>query len=87
LNRTGAFRSDSIAPDRWLMDSEKLRQLSSAMARLPYPQREVITLHLYGEMKFREIAALQDVSIKTAQSRYRCGLDRLRSLLNSKVQK
>ncbi len=69
------------------MDGEELRQLSNAMAQLPYEQREAITLHLYGGMKFREIGVLQEVSIKTAQSRYRCGLEKLRSILNSEVQK
>jgi len=48
---------------------------------LPYEQRETITLHLHGGLTFREIAEHQDVSINTAQSRYRYGLDRLRSIL------
>ncbi|MHC4095110.1 MAG: hypothetical protein ACYSWZ_08180 [Planctomycetota bacterium] len=33
-------------------------------------------------MKFREIAKLQDVSTSTIQSRYRYGLDKLRSILD-----
>ena len=36
-------------------------------------------------MKFREIADSQNVSINTIQSRYRYGLERLRSLLDGKV--
>jgi DNA-directed RNA polymerase specialized sigma24 family protein len=36
-------------------------------------------------MKFRAIAKSQNVSINTVQSRYRYGLDKLRSLLNSEV--
>ena len=87
LNRNSPVRSNSETPDKRLMDGEELRQLSNAMAQLPYEQREAITSHLYGGMKFREIGLLQKVSIKTTQSRYRCGLDRLRSILNSEVQK
>jgi RNA polymerase sigma-70 factor (ECF subfamily) len=79
--------SNLETPDQWLMNGEELRKVSGAISQLPYEQREAITLHLYGGMKFREIGVLQDVSIKTAQSRYRCGLDRLRSILNSEVQK
>ncbi len=79
--------SDSMAPQRLVADSEELKQVSDAMAHLPYDQREVITLRLHGGMKFREIAGLQDVPIKTAQSRYRCGLEKLRSILNSEVKK
>jgi RNA polymerase sigma factor (sigma-70 family) len=57
------------------------------MAELPYQQREVIILHFQGGMRFKAIAKSQDVSINTIQSRYRYGLDKLRSLLNSEVEK
>jgi len=87
LDEAEAIMSDSKRPDQWIICSEELRQLSNALAQLPYNQREAITLHLQGGMKFREIARLQNVSIKTAQSRCRYGLDKLRSLLNSEVEK
>ena len=73
-------------PDRWIMNCEELETISNALASVPDMQREVITLHLYGEMKFREIAELQEVSIKTTQSRYRCGLEKLRKSLRNQVQ-
>jgi RNA polymerase sigma-70 factor (ECF subfamily) len=79
--------STSKTPDRWLMETEELKQLTDAMSQLPYEQKEAVTLRLHGEMKFREVARLQQVSIKTAQSRYRCGLDKLRSIFNSEVTK
>jgi RNA polymerase sigma-70 factor (ECF subfamily) len=72
-------------PEQWIIDSEQLRLLNNAMAQLPNQQREVIILHAQGEMKFKAIAELQDVSINTVQSRYRYGLDKLRSILNSEV--
>jgi RNA polymerase sigma factor (sigma-70 family) len=87
LSADSMVASGAKTPERWLADSEELKQVSDAIARLPYEQREVITLRLHGGMKFRQIAGLRDVSIKTAQSRYRCGLEKLRSLLNSEVQK
>lgn len=87
LDEAGPMASDCKRPDQWITCSEELRQLSNALAQLPYNQREAITLHLQAGMKFREIAEFQDVPTKTAQSRYRCGLDKLRSLLNSEVVK
>ncbi|MHC4771447.1 MAG: RNA polymerase sigma factor, partial [Planctomycetota bacterium] len=36
-----------------------------------------------GEMKFSTIAAMQETSVKTVMSRYRYGITKLRSLLNS----
>jgi len=74
-------------PDQWIICSEELKQWSNAMAQLPYEQREVVILHLRAKMKFRQIAKLQDVSISTVQGRYRYGLDKLRSMLNDKVEK
>ena len=66
--------------------SEESQRLNRLLSQLPYDQREVIVLHLHHEMKFRRIAAMQGVSINTIQSRYRYGLDKLRSLLNSEVK-
>jgi len=57
--------------------------LNNVLAQLPYEQREAISMHLQGGMKFKEIAKSQDVSIGTIQSRYRYGLDKLRSILDS----
>ena len=48
-------------------------------------QRETIVLRLHADMKFRQIAELQEVPVKTVQSRYRYGLDKLRSLLNGEI--
>jgi RNA polymerase sigma-70 factor (ECF subfamily) len=76
---------ESKRPDQRIRCSEELKQLGNALAQLPYSQREAITLHLQGEMKFREIAEFQGAPIKTVQSRYRMGIERLRSLLNSEV--
>ncbi len=87
LDKAGPMASKCKRPDQWITCSEELQQLSNALAQLPYNQREAITLHLQAGMKFREIAEFQDVPTKTAQSRYRCGLDKLRSLLNSEVTK
>ena len=73
-------------PIQFVDQSEKLQQLGLAMNRLPYEQREAIVLYLHGKMTFKVIAKLQQVSIKTAHSRYREGLDGLRSIMNGEVE-
>ncbi len=78
---------DPARPDRWLICSEELKQIVGALAQLPNEQREVLTLRLQAGMKFREIAGFQNVPVKTALSRYRCGLTKVRSLLNGEVPK
>ena len=55
------------------------------MARLPFEQREAVVLHIRGQMTFKTIATHQDVSLQTAQSRYRYGLGKLKTLLNGQV--
>lgn len=78
--------ADADGASQWIILKEESQRIHQALAQLPEEQREVIALHLYGEMKFREIAGWQEVSIKTIQSRYRYGLEKLRFLLNGEVE-
>ena len=74
-------------PMKAVIATEDAQQLAAAMAELPYEQREVVLLHLRGGMNFKAIACVQDISINTVQSRYRYGLEKLRSLLGDEVEK
>ena len=97
INKAGSRRqavnvteTESIAPDlrqpeRWIIQNEELCNLNNALAELPYHQREVILLHVHGGMKFRAVAKSLNVSVNTVLSRYRYGLEKLRSLLNGQV--
>jgi RNA polymerase sigma-70 factor (ECF subfamily) len=76
-------KPDVKNPLRLAANSEELHKLSHALTELPYEQLETLVLHLHGGMRFRQIAGIQNVSMKTAQSRYRYGLEKLRSALNS----
>jgi RNA polymerase sigma factor (sigma-70 family) len=73
------------SPDKWIIESEQSQILNEALAKLPYEQRETVVMHIQGQLKFHQIAKMQEVSTKTAQSRYRYGIDKLRSLLDGKV--
>jgi len=77
--------TDAKRPEQWAILSEELELLSNAMAQIPYNQREVIGLYMQGGMTFRQIAKVQNASINTIQGRYRYGLNKLRSILNSEV--
>jgi len=63
------------------MASEESKRVFETLAQLPAEQREVITLHVHGQMRFREIAEQLELSINTVQSRYRYGIEKLRTLL------
>ncbi len=82
-----AAGSNSDGPMENAIDREESRRLNDLLYWIPYEQREVIVLHLHHELRFREIAKALGISINTVQSRYRYGLDKLRSILNSVVTK
>lgn len=73
--------ADLPDPASELIGREESARIFNALGQLPYPQREVFVLRVQSGLKFREIARLQDVSVKTVLSRYRYGIDRLREIL------
>jgi len=70
--------------DRLLCD-ERAKQVYEALAQLPDEQRETIVLHVKADMKFKQIAEIQNASYVAVQARYRRGMDRLRSILNGRL--
>jgi RNA polymerase sigma-70 factor (ECF subfamily) len=78
--------AESPGPERAAILAEETARLNDAVAELPDEQREVVLLRLKANLKFRDIAKLQQTSINTVLGRYRYGLDRLRSLLNGEVE-
>lgn len=53
-------------------------ELQSSLQELPENQREVIILHIWGQLNFEEIGDALEISSNTAASRYRYGLKKLR---------
>jgi len=76
---------DLNEPSLLIACNEELRLLSSALAELPHEQREVIALHIHGQMRFRVIAKSLGISVNTVKGRYRYGIQKLRSILNGEI--
>ena len=74
------------SPAKQLIDAEESARVFEALAELPYQQREVFVLRIQGQMKFREIAGLLDLSINSVQSRYRYAIEKLRAILKQESQ-
>jgi len=68
-------------PDRDYAAEQNLRR---ALGDLPEDQREVIVLHVWGDLTFSEIGDLLGVSLNTAASRYRYALAKLREAMFAK---
>ncbi len=79
--------AEPLGPEQTVILTEQAKLLAQAVAELPEEQREVVLLRLKAGMKFRDIAKFQQISINTALSRYRYGLERLRSMLDGEVEK
>jgi RNA polymerase sigma factor (sigma-70 family) len=74
-------------PTATLVAEESNERLYAAMAELPEEQRTVMTLRLHGDLTFEEIGQMEGVSGNTIRSRYRYGLEMLRSLLGAGVER
>ena len=87
-SRTGDdIVGETADPAAAMIEREDARRLYRAIAALPPEQRTVISLRLHGEMTFEEIARQEGVSNNTIRSRYRYGLDKLRSSLGAGVER
>ena len=59
---------------------ETAMALQSALGMLPAEQRELVVLKIWGQLTFEEAAAVIGISVNTAASRYRYGLEKLKEI-------
>jgi len=85
LDYAESICSEAKAPEESAICNEEMQLINGALEQIPYEQKEVVILHIRGQLKFRTIAKMQDVSIKTVQSRYRYGLEKLKVILDGQV--
>jgi RNA polymerase sigma-70 factor (ECF subfamily) len=86
LDESLSLRSLAVGPASVAICNEEMQIVADALAQLPYEQREAVILRTRGRMTFKAIAELRQVSVKTVQSRYRYGLDKLKTLLNGQLK-
>lgn len=87
LVKQGTLLAGERSPDQQAQQRDELRKVHQALSQLPYDQREAVVLHLQIGLTFKGIAQLQEISVNTAQGRYRYGMEKLRSLLNGEMIK
>jgi RNA polymerase sigma-70 factor, ECF subfamily len=73
--------SDIVWFDNTLEQDERASQIEAALKTLPEYYREVISLKIWGDLTFEEIAETLDIPMNTAASRYRYALEKLRRTL------
>jgi len=82
----GRAPDSMAAPDAHAAETELTGRLHTALEQVPLDQREVLLLRTQAGLSFKEIARHQGISVNTAQGRYRYGIEKLRSLLNSELE-
>ncbi|MDO3629053.1 RNA polymerase sigma factor [Mucilaginibacter sp. BT774] len=74
---------DESTEDR-LVREQTHKDLKALIHLLPPEQKEVLIMRHFGDMSFKEIADVTDVSINTALGRMRYALNNLRKMMQSK---
>lgn len=89
-NRRRRARETAVSVADWFDDDlirvdQKLdaREVAASLQRLTSPDREVIVMHLWGEMTFESIAEAIGGSRASAHRAFRRGLQQLKSEFNS----
>lgn len=68
--------------ERAMIDAQVVEDLQKLIVELPQDQKDVLTMRLYKDMSFKEIAESTDVSINTALGRMRYAIINLRKLVD-----
>jgi RNA polymerase sigma-70 factor (ECF subfamily) len=89
-NEQGGTVLDTIAgneldPAGMTADKDLGRRIAAAIDELPEEQKEVVLMRVKADLSFKEIAAIQGVSINTALARMQYGLSKLRTLLRDEA--
>ena len=73
-----ALASDDPLPDDALQNQEGSEWLQSAIEQLPFNQKQVVLLRIYGEMPFKDIAESLSCSLNTVLGRMHYGVTNLK---------
>ncbi|MBL9114141.1 MAG: sigma-70 family RNA polymerase sigma factor [Verrucomicrobiaceae bacterium] len=81
LRREATVESDEAYFEPFVQHRETAELLARALQELPPEQREVVTLRIWGDLSFAEIATATQASINTVAGRYRYALKALQKVL------
>ena len=80
----GLITADSPSPSDSANDKEIQKLLQEALGCLSREQKEVLLLHIYGRLSFKEISQVLRCSINTVLARMQYALKHLRNILDEK---
>ena len=86
LREQAAGRSEATFFECPAEHAELRSAVEAALAQLPEEQREVVVMKVWGGLTFAQIAEALHLSLNTATSRYRYGMQKLETLLGREVK-
>jgi len=78
------FEVDDMNREETYVRDHRDDMIRELINQLPNEQKEVLVLRHYGNLSFKEIAAITDVSINTALGRMRYALNNMRKIIEEK---
>jgi len=73
------------SPLHHLICNEQAKKCAATLAQLPMEQREVILLHMQGQLSLARIAKRLALPVNTVKSRYRYGIAKLRLIFGEQL--
>lgn len=74
---------EQACPELKLVENQKMNQILSIMATLPFEQKLIVELKVFQQLTFEQIAEQLGISGNTVKSRFYKSLDKLKILLES----
>jgi RNA polymerase sigma-70 factor, ECF subfamily len=81
MNQASVAASGTMDPSSLAVRAERATDVRTAVASLPEPYREIVTLRFFGEMSLNEIARQTGRPLNTVKTHLYRGLTRLRESL------
>ncbi len=67
-----------------MINSHAHKTVRAVLGEIPFEQREVVVMRIYGDLSFKEIARLTNSSINTVLGRMRYGLLNMKKMISEK---
>ena len=76
-------QDSAIDPEKTLSENETKKEIENAISSLPEKCREIFTMNKFDKLKYREIAEILNISVKTVETQMGRALKKLREKLKT----
>ena len=66
--------------------SEEYKRINTVLKRIPNEQAEIVRLRIIDGLSFKEISKITDIQVATAKSRFKYGINKLKTFYKEKQE-